>query len=49
MVMRCPDAEVSQIMSQILSAIRFLHLRKIVHCDLKVVPRPRALNRNNLI
>ncbi len=23
-------------MSQILSAIRFLHLRKIVHCDLKV-------------
>ncbi len=49
MVMRRSDAEVLQIMSQILSAIRFLHLRKIVHCDLKVVPRPRAFTRNNFI
>ena len=29
------EADTVKIMSQILSAIRFLHLRKIVHCDLK--------------
>ena len=37
------DPGALQIMSQILSAIRFLHLRKIVHCDLKVMlPPPPA-------
>ncbi len=29
------ESDTVKIMSQILSAIRFLHLRKIVHCDLK--------------